>query len=169
MKYLKLFERFQADYQDLYDINHNKSDYENGVDTMEEMGEKFLSKIHSLINGETILVYRSMQVDENWVGSILSGENKSLGNFWAYDKEKAHSWEGYDVNKPITVLLTAEINIENIIWHDTMDLFFIFSGNEMESELSLNHKTNFKLLTIEIIKDDKIIRTHTINKSGFTM
>tara|TARA_R110000772_G_scaffold5341_4_gene19175 strand:- start:881 stop:1396 length:516 start_codon:yes stop_codon:yes gene_type:complete len=171
MKYLKLFERYKADYQDLYDINHNPQDYKDGIDTMEEMGEKFINKIQSLINGETMIVYREMSVygGGKWIDTILNGDNKSLGNFWAYDKEIAHSWEGYDVNKPTNVLLTSEINTKDIDWYNTMELFFIFGGNEMESELSLRHDTDFKLLTIEEIKDNKIIRTYTINKSGFTM
>jgi hypothetical protein len=180
MKYLnnyKIFEKFNIDldYRDIY--RELIEDYELDVPDINYLIEKsteFISKIQSLMVGDTIQVYRHMYVSFDWIESVLNNETYKLGNSWAYNKDIAYSWDSSG-DTEAEILLTAEIDIKYIDWSNTIILYFIFGRSESESELSLRYSTKFKLISLERLSSDStynkkdISKKHDINKDGYTM
>lgn len=183
MRYLRNYKLFETNkyideerninYQHIFDyINDNFDYYEDlTIDYIINESGKFIQKIESLYNqNNTINVYRHMNVDESWVEELLDNKIDNLGYSWAYNKSKAHSWDSR-FNKSTNVLLTSEVDVKYIDWYGTLELYFIFSGSESESELSLHKESKLDLKHLEIVNKEgrELIKKYDIDLPPFNL
>jgi len=118
---------------------------ENTVETIKQ----------ELTVNDTLILYRKMKVDENWLENLEEGNR--LGIYWSWEEQVAEPHHGYDLkNKDLDVLLVSEIKEEYVDWINTIRLN-IQPTSEEEKEIRLFKNTPIKLIRLEINGKEKNI------------
>ena len=89
---------------------------------LETLAENFIGMIRrKSLNDGKMKIWRAMTVSSDWE-SKLPSQVKHLGIYWSWDKSAAEPHWGYSNNKPINVVMEAEIDEIAVDWYPTIRL-----------------------------------------------
>ena len=146
-------------YEDIEEVEElkNSNDFKNYIKyEIEFRIENIIDTIkQQLTNKDTLILYRKMIVEQNWLENLKEGNR--LGIYLSWEKEAAEPHHGYNQeNKNVDLLLVIEIKEEYVDWINTIRLN-IQPTSEEEKEIRLFKNTPIKLIRLEINGKEKNI------------
>jgi len=145
----------EFDYQDEEDINsiRDTDDFKGWLEyELEYRLDNFKDIMNNLIDDNNeIILYREMTVAKNYLDIILTDKIKRIGEYWAFEEEKAEAHWGHNGTDYSSVIFEIKINEEYIDWIETFKLNLEHENSNDESEIRLFKNTPIKIenLTFE--------------------
>jgi hypothetical protein len=117
---------------------------------LETLAENFIGMIRrELLNDGKMKIWRAMTVSSDWE-SKLPNQVKHLGVYWSWDKSAAEPHWGYSNDKPLNVIMEAEVDEIAVDWEPTIRLNIEpVSYEEKEVRLVKGSKINITSITID--------------------
>jgi hypothetical protein len=118
--------------------------------------ENIKYRINSKINNNKIIIWRAIEVPEDWYNNLITNGGK-LGIYWTFNKNSADTYEG-DGDYNNKVIIEAIVNIKYVDWVETYKCNLHLLFGEAESEIRLYKKSPLKIISIEINKTEVDIK-----------
>jgi hypothetical protein len=117
---------------------------------LETLAENFIGMIRrELLNDGKMKIWRAMTVSSDWE-SKLPNQVKHLGVYWSWYKSAAEPHWGYRNDKPLNVIMEAEVDEIAVDWEPTIRLNIEpVSYEEKEVRLVKGSKINITSITID--------------------
>lgn len=122
----------------------------------------FLKRSENIVDKNTLVVYRAIVINslDQFINAIKTKRNTAFGSglgiYWSFDKKKTEAWEGTGTGPEI--IITAEINPENINFSEMVMANVHVEYGNLESEVTLNAGTQLKIINIEFSESGKSIK-----------
>jgi hypothetical protein len=150
------------DFNDKDEIQ-NSDDFFNFIKSdLTSYYENFMDNIYDIISNNTLKIYRSITVDDDWLDNFII-DNRNIGIYWSFDENAAEPhWGEYGKNE---VIFEALINENEIDWKTTIELNVNPTYSD-EKEIRLFENTELNIISIKF-NDEYIDMSKFKNKKYF--